>query len=231
MIIFDIGFNVGDFSRVCFEKYPDCTVVAVEANKDLYFSNTIDNPNLHLINKLVSDKDGEMKDFFVELNQTGISTASKDFMEKSRFRMGSKYLPPGSGRWIYAGKVSTVTLDTLVKDHGAPDILKVDVEGYEYEVLLGLNEKTGKICFECHEEEKDKLDKILKHLVDIGYTEFGLIGYFEEGDVFENLTFSDQGDPYLVEPLKYRKHQEFKKDISSCFTPERRINYGMVWCR
>jgi tRNA G46 methylase TrmB len=34
-LIFDIGFNVGEFTQTCFNKYPNCNVVAVEANPTL----------------------------------------------------------------------------------------------------------------------------------------------------------------------------------------------------
>ena len=229
-LVYDIGFNKGEFTKVCFDKHPDCKVIGVEANKDLFYS-TPKQENLTLLNNIVSDKDGEMIDFFVEFGQTGISTASKDFMENSRFKKGSKYLAPNSGKWINAGKVLTISLDTMIEQYGNPDIIKVDVEGYEYNVLKGLTKKVGKICFECHEEEKDKLDNIIAHLSNIGYTKFWFIGYFEEGSSFTKLTFSDQGDPYLVEPDEYYDWIDLEKDISSCFIPDRRINYGMVWCK
>ena len=34
-LIFDIGFNVGEFTQTCFSKYPNCSVIAVEANPNL----------------------------------------------------------------------------------------------------------------------------------------------------------------------------------------------------
>lgn len=229
-LIYDIGFNKGEFTQACFDNYPDCEVIGVEANKDLFYS-TPKQKNLTLLNNLVSDKDDEMVDFFVEFGQTGISTASKDFMENSRFKKGSKYVPANSGRWVNAGKVATISLDTMIKNHGQPDIVKVDVEGYEYNVLKGLTQKVGKICFECHEEEKDKLNKIIKHLLSIGYNEFGFIGYLEEKKSTEKLTFSEIGDPYLVEPDKYFSWESLQEDIEQSFIPERRVNYGMFWCK
>jgi FkbM family methyltransferase len=229
-LIYDIGFNKGEFAQACFDKHTNCKVVGVEANKDLFYS-APKRENLILLNNLVSDKDNEMVEFFIEFGQTGISTASKDFMENSRFKKGSKYLQPNSGKWINAGKIPTITLDSMIKQYGSPNIIKVDVEGYEYNVLKGLTQRAGKICFECHEEEKEKLENIVEHLISIGYTEFGLIGYFEEGDVFGKLTFSELGDPYLIEPGGYYRWNDIKKEISSCFKEDRRINYGMVWCK
>jgi FkbM family methyltransferase len=34
-LIFDIGFNVGEFTQTCFNKYNSCSVIAVEANPNL----------------------------------------------------------------------------------------------------------------------------------------------------------------------------------------------------
>ena len=34
-LIFDIGFNVGEFTQTCFNKYPNCNVIAVDANPNL----------------------------------------------------------------------------------------------------------------------------------------------------------------------------------------------------
>jgi len=229
-LIFDIGYNHGEFTQECFKKYPLCRVIGVEANEDLFYGSKKDK-RLYMVHAAASDKDDSYVDFFVEPHQDGISTVSEDFMNNSRFCKGSKYLNPKSANWSRPVKTKTVTLSRLIKDHGTPDLIKVDVEGYEYEVLLGLTKKAHKICFECHEEEKKKLTRIVKHLYNIGYNEFGFIGYFEEGDVFEKITFSEHGDPYLVEPTEYFSWQELKKELDKCFIEDRRINYGMVWCR
>ena len=152
-------------------------------------------------------------------------------MNDSRFTRGSKYLQENSARWFSVGDIQTIILDTLIEEYGSPDLIKIDVEGYEYSVIRGLTQKAAKICFECHEEERDKLHNTIKHLIELGYTEFGFIGYLEEENVFERLTFSDKGDPYLVEPRSYSTWEELKEDIERAFKPERRINYGMFWCK
>lgn len=229
-LIFDIGFNKGEFTDACISKIPDCKVIGVEANKDLYYDARERN-NLTLLNRLVAAADDEEIEFFVEFGQTGISTASTDFMENSRFAKGSKYLPPKSGNWVKAGKVASITLDTLIAEYGTPAVIKIDVEGYEYQVIQGLTQKAEKICFECHEEESAKLEKIIEHLQQIGYNEFGFIGYLEEKDAFTTLTYSDQGDPYLVEPDDYYSWDDIKSDLDECFIADRRVNYGMFWCR
>jgi hypothetical protein len=117
----------------------------------------------------------------------------------------------------------------MIERYGMPDLIKIDVEGYEYNVLSGLTQKANDICFEWHEEESESLYKILQHLQNIGYTQFGVIGWFDEGDVFEKATFSDKGDPYLEYPKSFYSLDELELD--KLINPSRRVNYGMFFAK
>lgn len=231
-LIFDIGFNNGEFVEACNKIYPDHTVVSAEANISLCFRARKKNfKNFKLINYLVCEIDNSVRQLHIDINQDGISTASEEFMKNSRFSKGSKYLKENNSNWSHVVDVPTVTLDKMIEKYGKPKILKIDVEGYEYQVLLGLSQKVGKICFECHEEEKNKINMCIEHLIKLGYKEFGFIGFLDEGDIYENLTYSQSGDPYLVEPDKYVSWKLLKDDLEDSFDTERRVNYGMLWCK
>jgi FkbM family methyltransferase len=231
-LIFDIGFNVGEFTQTCFNKYKDCIVIAVEANPNLCKSvsqHFFTNYNFSLLNNLVSNIEGDEIDFYISHNATGVSTASTEFMENSRFTKGSKHLGENSINWAEPIKVQSITIDSMIERYGMPDLIKIDVEGYEYNVLSGLTQKANDICFEWHEEEIDNLYKILEHLQNIGYTQFGVIGWFDEGDVFDKATFSDKGDPYLQYPKSFHTLEELGLD--KLIKPERRVNYGMFFAK
>ncbi len=226
-LIFDIGYNKGEFTNEAFKNFPKTKVIAVEANPNL--CKVPNRENFTLLNNLVSDSDGESIDFFIEHTQNGISTASKEFMENSRFTKGSKNLRVNSARWAKPIKVSSITIDKMIEEYGKPNLIKIDVEGYEYNVLKGLTSKVGDICFEWHEEEYHNLLKIVEHLKSIGYNQFGVIGWFDEGDVFDKVTFSSKGDPYLEYPKEFHTWEDLKMD--RLINPERRINYGMFFCK
>lgn len=229
-LIFDIGFNKGEFTLECFKRFPSCRVVGVEANPSLCYD-SFKHEQLTVLNHVVSHTGGEKVDFFIEPYQSGISTASKHFMENSRFTKGSMHLRPHSANWLPSLKVSTITIDNLIEHFGEPDIIKADVEGYEYEVFKGLNKKSGKLCFEWTEEEYESLIKTVDHLQHLGYKEFGMIGYFEEGNVFEKVTYSDKGDPHLEEPKEYFDWKAIKQEMDSFCNPDRRVDYGMMWSK
>jgi FkbM family methyltransferase len=231
-LIFDIGYNEGEFTEVCFGKYPNASVIAVEANPNLCVNpkrNFSLNYNFLLLNNLVSNVVGDAIDFYISPYASGVSTASTEFMKNSRFTKGSKNVKANSIQWNEPIKVESVTIDSMIERYGIPDLIKIDVEGYEYTVLSGLTQKANDICFEWHEEEKDSLYKILDHLQSIGYTQFGVIGWFDEGDVFPKATFSEKGDPYLEYPNKFYTLDELELD--KLIQPERRVNYGMFFAR
>ena len=89
--------------------------------------------------------DNRVETLYIDPGQLGISTASKDFMEKSRFKKGNLSLPLDNSSWDVAAEVLTITLDTMIDKWGTPDLIKIDVEGYEINVLFGAKKKIREI--------------------------------------------------------------------------------------
>lgn len=226
-LIYDIGYNKGEFTKACFDRWKNIAVVAVEANPALCTFKT--KPGIVLMNNLASDTNHDEVDFYVDPKSHGISTASVDFMANSRFKKGSKNLRRNYGRWGKPIKVKSVKLDKLIELYGIPDLIKIDVEGYEYKAIKGLTRKAKDICLEWHEEDYGSVLKIVAHLQSIGYTKFGVIGWFDEGDVFEKATFSSHGDPYLVYPKAFYEWGDLEMGL--LINEDRRINYGMFFAK
>lgn len=230
-LVFDIGYNYGEFSKACTLKHKDCKIIGLEANPGL--ANLGNQPkNVTIINKLVSTKSGNQVPFYINPYHEGISTASLDFMENSRFNKGSKYIPnpKQTSTWVEPINVESITLDDLIKDYGTPDFIKIDVEGYEKEVIQGLTQLVPFLGFEWHEEEHKNILKIVDYLQNLGFTKFGVVGFFE-GELNEKITFSSSGDPYMDFPKNFYSWEELKPSFEDLINPERRVHFGMFYAK
>ena len=205
-LIFDVGANVGNFTDRCLELYPNCKVVLVEPNIELYskLKNKFFNKNVVIIEDLVSTESDKKIQFHIS-NADTISTASIDWINNSRFSNNYK--------WNSTIVKNTISLDDLVINHKTPDLIKIDVEGYELEVIKGLSNKQKEICFEWAEEQYVNINKTCEHLKSIGYTDFGVI----------------YGDEYLKKPEIYTSWEEC--EIHNDIDINRKDKWGMIWVK
>ena len=207
MLIFDIGANTGNYIDHCLSVSPYATIIAVEANDNLakYLETKFyDNKNILIINYVVSSINNININFYIS-NINTISTASKEWIEKSRF--ATQY------KWDSIIQKKTITLDKMIDSYGKPDLIKIDVEGHELEVIKGLSSKLSEICFEWTEEEYGKLQQIAKHLQNLGYHDFG-------------FTYEDN---YNIKPSVYCSWE--KLDLHKDINIERKEKWGMIWVR
>jgi len=204
--IFDIGANVGAFTEECLKRYPQSEVVVIEPNDRLVYilKNRFNGKNVIILDYLVSTNSGEEVDFFIG-NANTISTASKDWVNNSRFAH--------THVWGDGVKKKTINLDELINQFGQPDLIKIDVEGYELEVIKGLSSKQKEICFEWAEEQYDNINKTCEHLKSIGYTDFGVI----------------YGDDYLKKPETFTSWVEC--EIHDDIDASRKEKWGMIWVK
>ena len=74
-------------------------------------------------------------------------------------------------------EVPVTTLDELIRLYGVPDLIKIDVEGYEKQVIDGLNREVPCISFECQLPEfRDDLLAVLAKLTGFdGETVFNVV--------------------------------------------------------
>lgn len=83
--------------------------------------------------------------------------------------------------WDASTEVEVIMLDDLVKEFGAPRYCKIDVEGYEREVIEGLSTRIGVISYEFTNEYMNHALEVLRKLIKLGYTKFNLsLGESEE---------------------------------------------------
>ena len=161
-LFFDIGANRGDATIVAVTLGYD--VIAVEPSR-IYaelVQNFIYDPRVIPLKFAVSDKDNERVEFY-EAQEDGLSTLNKDWLTSPNM--------PYNGKPFRTIHANTITIDTLAKIYGEPDLIKIDVEGAEWSVFNGMTRKMGMIAFEWTQATIEEHQKQLDYLRDLGYTE------------------------------------------------------------
>jgi hypothetical protein len=74
--------------------------------------------------------------------------------------------------WEEGPRVAVTTLDALIRAHGTPRFIKVDVEGYESEVLQGLSVCVPYLSFEFTPECRDLAFECVDYLTALGMDRF-----------------------------------------------------------
>jgi FkbM family methyltransferase len=157
-----------------------------------HLKNFFPNPKLHIDNRAISYAKGTQE--FKLSNVDTISTLSTDWVENSRFT--------GEYTWDNSIMVETLTLSDAIAEYGIPDYIKIDTEGYEYEILTNFHDflPDTLFAFEWAEEQKEKIAKILKHINGLGYKNFA----YTEGDPVlfdEQISWSDFDNFKLINTM------------------------------
>jgi len=161
-LFFDIGANRGDATVVALALGYD--VVALEPSR-IYaelVKNFIYNPRVTPLKFAASDKDNERVEFY-EAQEDGLSTLNKEWLTSDTM--------PYAGKPFWTTHANTITIDTLAKIYGEPDLIKIDVEGAEWSVFKGMICKYKMLTFEWTRATIDEHQKQLDYLRALGYTE------------------------------------------------------------
>ncbi len=144
--VFDIGANEGYVSDIFLDN--KLSVVAVEPderNINILTERFKSNPRFKLFKCAAGSREG-MHDFFIQKNGTAFSTLShkwKELIEKGGYRFHFSYDKEPA-------RVKLITLDYLIQKFGTPSLIKIDVEGYENEVLKGLSMRVPLLILEAN---------------------------------------------------------------------------------
>jgi FkbM family methyltransferase len=164
MLLFDVGANRGDATVA--GLYQGYRVIALEPAPRVFselVNNFIYNPDVVPLKMAVSDKDNKRVKFY-EADENGLSTLNQDWLTKDGM--------PYKGKFYREIEVNTITLDTLADKYGNPDLIKIDVEGAEWQVLKGMSRHYGgTLCFEWSFETISQHEDQLDYLFTLGYRE------------------------------------------------------------
>ncbi|WP_300073969.1 FkbM family methyltransferase [uncultured Ruegeria sp.] len=142
-LAFDIGAHVGD--RTGSFRRLGASVVSLEPQPQVFRALRLiygRDDNITLRCEAVGARPGSV-DLFLNTANPTISTASSALISAAQ----------GSPRWVgqnWDGQIQVpmTTLDRLVDHYGLPDFVKIDVEGFECDVLMGLTCAVPALSFE-----------------------------------------------------------------------------------
>ena len=140
---FDIGAHVGD--RTASFRRLGARALAVEPQPRLARLLRLlfrHDPDVTLVSSLVGSQKGEAALHLNSANPT-VATASTTFVAAAASAVGWE-----DQQWDGSLTLPVTTLDALAEAHGDPHFIKIDVEGYEANVLAGLSTPVRALSFE-----------------------------------------------------------------------------------
>jgi FkbM family methyltransferase len=179
-LAFDVGSHVGDrigaFRRlggqvVALEPQPDCA----EAIAAIYAGD----PGVTLVKAACGPRMGTLTLHINSANPT-VTTASAAFVKAADGAGGWE-----GQHWDRAIEVPVTTLDRLIADFGRPAFIKIDVEGFEADVLAGLSAPVPALSFEFTTIQRDVAQACIERLAALGFKGFD-VALGES----QNLTFN-----------------------------------------
>ncbi len=166
-LCFDVGANVGHKVEMFLEI--GAKVVAVEpqtACMNQLKQKFANNSHVHLIHKGLSDQEGSIQIAICE-EDNRLSTFNVSYTQDSIFaKQGIE--------WKQHEEVQLTTLEHLIKQYGLPKYCKIDVEGYEYQVLSGLKTPIPVVSFEFSAELVADVEQCGKKLLEVAPYEFNI---------------------------------------------------------
>jgi FkbM family methyltransferase len=164
-LCFDIGANFG--TRIEAFLRLGARVVAVEPQRDVMHYLLLKYRNgsrVSLIHAGLDQSAGQRKMYICETTR-GASSMSPELVKIQQVKHPNL-------RYEHIVDVSVTTMDRLIGQYGAPNFCKIDVEGFEYNVLMGLSQAVPQLSFEYTPERIQPALDCIDYLAKLGRYEY-----------------------------------------------------------
>ena len=165
-LVFDVGANVGNRTKIFIRL--GARVVAFEPQAkcaDFLHQMFRKNQSFRLVRKALGPVQ-ETATMFI-CNSNTISSLSETWINAT-----TKSGRFGSYEWTRREEVDVTTLDVAIEQFGCPSFTKIDVEGFEFEVLKGLTRPIESISLEVVPECLENTHRCLRRLETLAKYEF-----------------------------------------------------------
>lgn len=161
-LAFDIGSHVGNRARVLHGL--GARVVALEPQPRLHalLGRILPADRMTLLQAAAGAAPGRLP-LAVSRRHPTVSTLSRPWIDAVSRTEGFAAV-----RWDETVDVEVVTLDALIAAHGRPAFVKIDVEGYEPDILAGLSTAVPVVAFEYLPATRDLAFACLDRLAALG---------------------------------------------------------------
>lgn len=170
-LAFDVGAHLGD--RTAAFQALGARVVALEPQPGLFrwLTRLVGaRPGVTLLPWAAGAAPGEAEMAMSETNPT-VSTLAREW----RATIGVRNPGFRDVRWESRQRVTVTTLDALIAEHGTPRFCKIDVEGFEAEVLAGLSTPLEGLSVEFVAGALEVTEGCVTRLVALGDYRFNVI--------------------------------------------------------
>ena len=166
-LVFDVGAHVGD--RIAAFRRLGARVVAVEPQPALVKTLRLlyRRDRAVVIEAVALGRQSGAVELKLNIDNPTVSTASEEFVNAARGAPGWE-----GQHWTTRIQVPMTTLDALIARHGMPSFAKIDVEGFEAEVLAGLTRPPAALSFEFTTIQRDLACACVARCVALGYARF-----------------------------------------------------------
>ncbi len=168
-LAFDVGAHVGSRSRAM--RAAGARVVAFEPQAPFtgFLRRTLPR-DITLIEAAAGPAPAARAELAVSRLHPTVSSLRADFPDRAGASEGFEQV-----RWDKRQPVAVTTLDAAIAAHGCPRLIKIDVEGFEAEVLAGLSQPVPVIAFEYLPAMADAALAALDRIEALGAYEFNLV--------------------------------------------------------